>query len=693
MSEEQTCTQAHVDKRRGPEISCGCSSCCSGHDEPTGRFDTAVDSIAETIEHVLPSRAATWFCHLEDEGRRDLVCIVAAAILFMVGLILHGMSAHIAVQFVVFALAYLAVGYNILSKAARNIRAGDFFDENLLMSVASLGAFALGEFPEAVAVMLFYRIGEFFEDRAVDKSRDQIMDAVDMRPEVVNVLEDYQAGQAVSANLQRAIPAEKACVGDYILVRPGERIPLDAVVVAGTSRVDTSPVTGEPVPIAAHEGDKVISGCINETAQLVLQVEKPLSESMVTRILDAVEHAAANKPHIERFITRFARVYTPIVIAIAAATAIIPSLITGNWMHWVYVACTFLVISCPCAIVLSIPLTFFAGIGAASKQGILFKGGSSIEALNAVRAVVLDKTGTITRGVFEVQRLLPAAGWNEEDVLALAASAEAGSTHPIAQSISNAAQSRALDVFEIASAEEVAGQGIEAHVVDGYNTKTVLCGNKNLLGHANVSIPHDAAIQPGATHVFVAVDGAYAGLIEIADCVKDDSKAAIQQLSQQTIRTVMLTGDDASAAQAIAQEIGIDEVHAQLLPEQKVDALAQVREACGTSMFVGDGINDAPVLAAADVGAAMGSGSDAAIEAADVVFMNSNLSSVPQSLSLARKVHAIAIQNIVFALAAKTIIMVLGFAGFASMWAAVFADVGVALLCILNAIRILHMYK
>jgi len=639
------------------------------------------------------------------DAQRDLACIIAAAVLFTLGLFLEH-SGLVVLEFaasIAFLAAYVVAGAEVLLHAARNIRKGKVFDENFLMSVATFGAIAVQQFPEAVGVMLFYRIGELFEARAVERSRGQIMDAVDMRPETVSCLVAYQVesketavdgtvtDQEARARTVEVVPADMAAVGDFLLVKPGERIPLDGVVVEGSSRLDVSPVTGEPVPVSVAAGSTVVSGCVNTSGLLVMRVERPLSESMVTRILDSVENASANKPQIQRFITRFARIYTPVVIAIAAATAIVPSLITGDWARWVYTACTFLVISCPCAIVLSVPLSFFTGIGAASKLGILFKGGDSIEALKHVRAVVMDKTGTITKGVFAVQSIEPAAGFTESDVLRIAAAAELVSTHPIAASIVTAARDRNLSLDEPAEVWEDAGKGITARfrLPDGAEGR-VLCGNRALLQDVGIAVPAASEGSISGTSVLVAFNGEYAGRICIADEVKSDSAAAIAAIAAQGIRSVMLTGDAEETARAVADQVGVNEVRARLLPDGKVDELLAARRRYGAVMFVGDGINDAPVLAGADVGCAMGSGSDAAIEAADVVFMTSSLTAVPQSLSIAKTVAAIATQNIVFALVVKAAVMVLGFAGLASMWAAVFADVGVTMICILNSIRILR---
>ena len=505
------------------------------------------------------------------------------------------------------------------------------------------------------------------------------MDAVDLRPDVVNLL--------VKDSI-KVIPAENAQLDDILLVRPGDRIPLDGIIIEGESRLDTSPITGEPVPVKAASGDIVTSGCINTSGQLKIRVQKTLENSMVTRILDSVENAAASKPKIDRFITRFSRIYTPFVVAVALATAILPSLFTGNWEHWIYTALTFLVISCPCALVLSVPLAFFSGIGAGSKKGILFKGGVSIEALKGVTTVVMDKTGTITKGDFTVQQIVPAdnaVNYSQQELLTLCASCEQFSTHPIAASITMAAKKQALTLESPLELNEIAGHGIQAELSAG----TVLAGNYKLMKKFEVDVPENIQSSYG-TQVLMAVNGNFAGYLLISDTLKPESANAIISLKRLNIRTVMLTGDSAKSAQAVAKETGIDEVHARLLPEEKLSKLQQIRSKNGSVMFVGDGINDAPVLAGADVGAAMGSGADAAIEAADVVFMTSNMQAVPQSISIAKVTTRIAWQNVIFALAVKALVMALGLTGHASMWMAVFADSGVAMLCVLNAIRALY---
>ena len=541
------------------------------------------------------------------------------------------------------------------------------------MSIATLGAFCINEFPEAVGVMLFYRIGEFFEEKAVARSRSQIMEAVDLRPEVVHL---------VSGMTVKAIPAADAQPGDRVMVRPGDRIPLDGVVIAGDSRIDTAPITGEPVPVHVTSGSEVISGCVNTSGQLIVEVRKPLAESMVTRILHSVENAAASKPKIDRFITRFARIYTPVVVGLALAVAIVPSLVTGDWSYWVYTALSFLVMSCPCALVLSVPLAFFSGIGAGSRRGILFKGGASIEAMGKVKAVVMDKTGTLTKGDFRVQEVL-----GDPAILPLCASCEQQSSHPIAQSIVAAAKEKRLKLYAPESLEEISGKGIRA-ILQG---KVILCGNEALMEQFGVEYPAEESTV--GTRVLVAVADHYVGSLVISDTIKDGAAEAVKKLKSRHLTSVMLTGDSADSAQAVAEAVGISKVHAKLLPEQKLEQLQKIREKHGAVMFVGDGINDAPVLAGADVGAAMGSGADAAIEAADVVFMTGDPRAIPEALDIAARTARTAWQNVYFALAVKAAAMVLGLLGFASMWIAVFADSGVAMLCVLNSIRMLYRKK
>ena len=610
----------------------------------------------------------------DDKHDHDIPELLAGAALFIIGeLLSHSMPS---VSIGCFVIAYLILGREVLLTALKNMKSGHVMDENFLMSVATIGAFAIGEFGEAVGVMLFYRVGEAFEHRAVEKSRSQIMEAVDLRPETVLLDENGAV---------REIPAGSAAVGNIVQIRPGDRIPLDGVVIEGESRIDTSPITGEPVPVSVTVGSTLTSGCVNTSGLLKMRVEKELSESMVTRILDSVENAAASKPQAERFITKFARVYTPFVVALAAATAIIPSLITGNWSHWIYTALTFLVISCPCALVLSVPLAFFSGIGAGSRKGILFKGGIALETLKNVKTVVMDKTGTITKGNFIVQDIVPSANYTAAEVLQAAAACETASTHPIGTSILLAAKEQDLSLENPAQLEEISGKGIHARLSCG----DVLCGNRKLLTEFNVDCgTYD---ENGAvTTVYVAINGTFAGTIQISDTIKPEAKDAIRTLKSMGIRSAMLTGDGEAAAEAVADAVGIDHVYAKLLPADKLEILQKLRAESGSAMFVGDGINDAPVLAGADVGAAMGSGADAAIEAADVVFMTSSMDAIPTAIRIAKSTGAISNQNVVFALAVKALVMVLGLMGIASMWLAVFADTGVAILCVLNSIRILY---
>ena len=581
---------------------------------------------------------------------------------------------------VLYVIAYIILGGEILLKAGKNILKGQVFDENFLMSIATLGAFAIAEYPESVGVMLFFRIGELFEKIAVERSRSQIMDVVDLRPEQVSL---------VKGDVVTVIPAENAQVGDIVLVRPGDRIPLDGTIIEGESRLDTSAVTGESVPIKAEKGSQVLSGCVNTSNVLKIKVDKVLGESMVTRILDSVENAAAGKPRIDNFITRFARVYTPIVVAVALFTAIVIPLVTGqDFQKWIYTALSFLVMSCPCALVLSVPLAFFSGIGAGSKKGILFKGGISMETLSNIKAVVMDKTGTITKGNFEVQSVVAYKG-NKDNLLQLCASCEQASTHPIAKSIVDYADEQGVSIIKTDKIEEISGKGIKAEI-DG---KHVLCGNIKLMSDFNIDLSNYNNSADG-TQVLIAVNGSYCGYVVIADTVKDGAKQAVARLKVQHIFTAMLTGDEEKTAQAVAKQTGIDSVHAKLLPQDKLSMLKQIRQQKGSVMFVGDGINDAPVLAGADVGAAMGSGADAAIEAADVVFMNSEPQSIPQSIEISKKATFISRENVVFALAVKIIVMLLGLTGiYSNMWLAVFADTGVAMLCILNSVRILYKYR
>ncbi|MBS6122666.1 heavy metal translocating P-type ATPase [Veillonella sp.] len=611
------------------------------------------------------------------------IAVIVAGLLFMIYDALTSFVPSIglpeSIETPIYYVAYVLLAFPVLRTAARNILKGEIFDENFLMSIATLGAIAIDALPEAVGVILFYRIGEFFEEKATDRSRTEIMNAVDMRPQEVRVVDTCGGGEIV------VMPPEKVEVGWTIEVRPGDLIPLDGTILEGETRVNTAPVTGEPVPVRAEPGTQLMSGCINETGRITMRVDKVLEESMVTKILDAVENAAASKPKIDKFITRFARVYTPIVVALALAVAIIPSLITGEWHRWIYTALTFLVISCPCALVLSVPLAFFSGIGNASKHGILLKGGRVIEALANVKAVALDKTGTITSGEFKVHSVETVGSHvSSSQLLSMAAAIEAVSTHPIATSIVSEAKEQGITVEASDFVQELAGEGMVG-MADG---QQVLVGNRRLMERYNVQGYPTEAAEYG-TEVLVAEGNTYLGRIIIADEARPDSAEAIADLNRQDIKTVMLTGDAEASANYIAKETGVSAVRAQLLPQDKLSVVRDIRSEYGPTMFVGDGINDAPVLAGADVGGAMGSGADAAIEAADVVFMRPSLTAIAHILDLSKSTLRVAWQNVVFAIAVKILIMLLGILGYASMWWAVFGDTGVSILCILNSVRIL----
>ena len=656
---DHECGCGHHHEHHNHDHECGC-----GHHHEHHDHDHGCHCGHDHEEH--PHEEHEHDHHHGEEDSPKMLLIGAA--LFVLGLVFTHSGRNLLAILVCLA-AYYLLGKDVVKTALRNLTKGHVFDENFLMSIATVGAFFIGEYPEAVGVMLFYRVGEYFEHRAVERSRKQIMEAVDMRPEVVLLVK----GEEVTE-----IPAEEAEIGDLLLVRPGDRIPLDGTVVKGESRIDTAPITGEPIPVRVAEGSSVISGCVNTFGQLTIQVEKPLAESMVTRILNSVENAAASKPKFERFISRFARIYTPVVVAAAAATAIIPSVVTGDWNYWVYTALSFLVMSCPCALVLSVPLAFFAGIGAGSKKGILFKGGQSMEAMAKIKAVIVDKTGTITRGEFKVQTVVGGT-----PVMQVCASSEQQSTHPIAASIVAAAKEKGMVLIAPEKMLELPGKGIHATL----QGNDVLCGSTRLLRERGVAFEEP---KESGTTVHVAVNGVYQGYLVIGDTVKPGAEPAVRQLREKGIETVMLTGDAEDSARAVAGLVGIREVHAGLLPQQKLEKLQAIRKEKGAAMFVGDGINDAPVLAGADVGAAMGSGADAAIEAADVVFMTSDVEAIPQALQIAGETNKIAWQNVIFALAVKLAVMVLGLFGHASMWLAVFADSGVAMLCVLNSIRMLY---
>ena len=644
----------------------------------------AIEEGVTVADYERKSKAAV------DDGRENnqdndavTIAVIVVGLLFMIYEALTSFVPSIglpeSIETPIYYVAYVLLAFPVLRTAARNILKGEIFDENFLMSIATLGAIAIDALPEAVGVILFYRIGEFFEEKATDRSRTEIMNAVDMRPQEVRVVDTCGGGEIV------VMSPEKVEVGWTIEVRPGDLIPLDGTILEGETRVNTAPVTGEPVPVRAEPGTQLMSGCINETGRITMRVDKVLEESMVTKILDAVENAAASKPKIDKFITRFARVYTPIVVALALAVAIIPSLITGEWHKWIYTALTFLVISCPCALVLSVPLAFFSGIGNASKHGILLKGGRVIEALANVKAVALDKTGTITSGEFKVHNVETVGSHvSSGQLLSMAAAIEAVSTHPIATSIVSEAKDQGLTVEPSDFVQELAGEGMVG-MADG---QQVLVGNRRLMERYDVQGYPTEPAEYG-TEVLVAEGNTYLGRIIIADEARPDSAEAIADLNRQDIKTVMLTGDAEASANYIAKETGVNAVRAQLLPQDKLSVVQDIRSEYGPTMFVGDGINDAPVLAGADVGGAMGSGADAAIEAADVVFMRPSLTAIAHILDLSKSTLRVAWQNVVFAIAVKILIMLLGILGYASMWWAVFGDTGVSILCILNSVRIL----
>lgn len=579
----------------------------------------------------------------------------------------------------IFLASYLFVGTEVLLKAAKNILKGQIFDENFLMALATIGAFAIGEFPEAVAVMIFYQIGEFFQDMAVNHSRKSIQALMDIRPDYAHL--KIEEGSKV-------VSPEKIRIGDLILVKPGEKIPLDGIVVEGSSTLDTSALTGESLPREVKVNDEVLSGSINQRGLLTIKVTKLFSESTVSKILDLVQNASSKKAPTENFITKFARYYTPAVVISAALLAFLPPLFIPNatFSEWIYRALIFLVISCPCALVVSIPLGFFGGIGGASKNGILIKGSNFLEALNDVHTVVFDKTGTLTKGVFKVTQIIPTGNLSKETLLEYAALAESYSTHPIALSILKAYEKN-IDKTRISMVEEIPGHGVKV-TIDG---KEVLVGNKKLMLEYNIHIDANTS----GTLVYIAVDGNYEGLIVISDEIKEDSAKAIAALKTLGIKkTVMLTGDHHSTAKEIANQLNLDEVHSQLLPHEKVEKLESIQNQMLSKqklIFAGDGINDAPVLARADIGIAMGGiGSDAAIEAADIVLMTDEPSKIVSAIKIARKTRRIVWENIIFALGVKIFVLALGAFGFATMWAAVFSDVGVALIAVLNAMRVLN---
>ena len=611
---------------------------------------------------------------LTKKQQKMLWRIIAAGVILIV---LALISPQGWLAFALYMIPYLLIGFDVLLKAARNICNGQVFDENFLMSLATVGALATGKYAEAVFVMLFYQVGELFQSYAVDRSRRSIAKMMEIRPDYAHVERD---GKLIK------VDPEELCVGDEIVVQPGERIPLDGKVLEGESLLDTAALTGESMPRAIRPGEHVLSGCINQTGVLRVEVEKEFEDSTVSKILELVENAGSKKAKAEHFITKFARWYTPAVVILALLLALIPPIFVGGWADWLRRALIFLVISCPCALVISVPLSFFGGIGGASKQGILVKGGNYLEVLAKTKTVVMDKTGTLTEGRFSVQQI-SSVDVSQEVLLEWAALAESYSTHPIAICLREAWNGEKSTQKRVAQVEEYSGKGVKAEI-DG---KKVYVGNLSLMEQLGISVP-DKTLQ--GTAVYVAVDGQYQGCITVADTVKASAVQAIHSLKKLGVqRVVMLTGDRADIAQNVARTVGVDDYFAQLLPGDKVLRVEQLIESsqAGSTAFVGDGINDAPVLSRADVGIAMGAiGSDAAIEAADVVLMDDDLRKLPQAIKIARKTLRIVQQNIIFALGVKGIVLVMGAFGVATMWEAVFADVGVSVIAILNAMRALN---
>ena len=612
--------------------------------------------------------------------KKNLIQIIISAILFAIGLVVPFSNEWITKG--IYIVAYLIVGLEIVIKAIKNIFKGEVFDEHFLMAVATIGAFAIGEFPEAVAVMLFYQIGELFQDYAVDKSKESITNLMDIRPDIAVVKRNGKL---------ETVKPETVKIGEEIVVKPGEKIPLDGTIIDGSSMLDTSALTGESVPRSAKTGEKVLSGCINQSGVLTIKVEKEFGESTVSKILDLVENASNKKSKSENFITKFAKIYTPTVVGIAILLAIIPPFLLnwGTFSEWLERALTFLVVSCPCALVISIPLGFFGGIGGTSRKGVLIKGSNYLELLSKTDIFVFDKTGTLTEGVFEVQKINP-VDISEEELLKIAAYAESYSNHPISASIKKAYQ-KEINQEIIEKTEEISGKGIISQI----ENKTVVIGNNKIMQEKGIEYKECNDI---GTILYVAINNKFAGSIVIADKIKEDAKQTIQGLKQNNVsKTVMLTGDKKEIAEKVAKQIEIDEVYTDLLPDQKVEKVEELmkqKTEKGKLAFVGDGINDAPVLAISDIGIAMGGlGSDAAIEAADIVIMNDKPSKILEAIKISNKTMRIVKQNIIFAISVKILVLILGACGIATMWEAVFADVGVSFIAILNSLRALGIKK
>ena len=613
---------------------------------------------------------------MTSKQKHSLYRIIAAALLFIAAVLI---KAEGALRLIIFMIPYLTVGFPVIKKAVINISHGQIFDENFLMCIATIGALIIGEYPEAVFVMLFYQVGDLFESVAVGKSRDSISALVDICPEYVNIERDGKIEE---------LDPEEAQIGDIMVIRPGEKVPLDGVITEGESSLNTTALTGESIPLDVKKGDSIISGCINLNGLIKAEVTKEYSDSTVSKILELVENSAENKAHTENFITRFAAYYTPAVVFTAAALAVIPVLVFGgDPKDWVMRALNFLVVSCPCALVISVPLSYFSGIGCASSKGILVKGSNYLEALSKASTVVFDKTGTLTKGSFSVTDIVPSS-MEKDELLEITAMAESYSNHPISQSIRNAC-SNTFDSERITSYEEIAGKGIKA-VIDG---KEVYAGSDRLIRELGIE---PEKTPEGCACVHTVKDGKYAGYILISDTLKDDTKSAIKALKSLGIEnTVMLSGDNISNAQKTALEAGIDTVYAELLPADKVKWLEEIiKTSSGKTVFVGDGINDAPSLSRADVGIAMGGmGSDAAIEAADIVLMDDKPSKIALALKIAKKTTSIVRQNIIFALAVKILVLILSAVGLSNMWEAVFADVGVSVIAIINSMRAMKIGK
>ena len=633
--------------------------------------------------------------------KKQIIQVISALILFIIGLSVK--FENIWINRAIYLISYAIVGAEIVIVAIKNIFKGEVFDEHFLMAVATIGAISIGEYPEAVAVMLFYQIGEIFQDYAVDKSKKSITELMDIRPDYANVKREDKILK---------VKPEEVKINEIIIVKPGEKIPLDGIVIDGESMVDTSSLTGESLPKNVKKDEEVLSGCINQSGTITIKVTKEYGESTVHKILDLVENASNKKSKSENFITKFAKYYTPIVVILAVMLAIIPPIILrdGSFTNWLYRALTFLVVSCPCALVISIPLGFFGGIGGASKKGILVKGSNYLEALANTETVVFDKTGTLTEGVFEVQEIKTAkeiqdeklketkqepekieiSEITKEELLKTVAICENDSNHPIANSVKNAyvkQNNEKINTSNLKNVQEISGKGISA-TIEG---KEVLVGNQKLMKDKDIKYIQCKSV---GTILYVSIEGKFAGYIVISDKIKQDSKEAISSLNKNGVKkTVMLTGDKKEVAEKVSKQIGIDEVYAELLPDgkvKKVEELLQTKETKGKLVFVGDGINDAPVLALSDIGIAMGGlGSDAAIEAADVVIMTDEPSKVSKSIDIAKKTMKIVKENIIFAIAIKIIVLILGACGVATMWGAVFADVGVSILAILNSLRML----